>query len=170
MVSFSAGQKVRASQLNDIAQRGIIGVHRPTANVTGSGTTEKVGCFVTFNAVTGRKYKATWNGDLSGSNSNGAASIGVLLGTNPVVLRLRVKAGASSTAVDGTLFDQRDGAGLSNGYNLEFNVCADWTSTITGQVTISLTFAAGGAATGNVTQAYGATAHTPKLIIEDCGS
>ncbi|WP_143264373.1 hypothetical protein [Amycolatopsis kentuckyensis] len=144
---------------------GTMGVHRPTAAVTGSGTTEKVGCFVTFGAVLGRRYKATWNAELSCSVANASAN----LITNPGIVKMRVKAGTDGTAVDGTQIDGRDFAGLSNGYNIPFDMTADWVATATGTFTISATFAANSGATGNVTQGYSATNHTPKLIVEDIG-
>lgn len=144
---------------------GTIGVHRPTAAVTGSGTTEKVACFVTYGAVIGRRYKTTWTASLSCSNVNTNAN----LITNPLVTRLRVKAGSDGTAVDGTIFDARDFAGVSNGYNLPANLCGDWVATATGTFTIAATFAPTTSAAGNVSQAYNATNHLPKLIVEDIG-
>lgn len=162
-MAFVAGQKLRASELNDLARHGIVGQHKPTATVTGSGTTEKVGCFVTFSAVAGRRYKATWSVELSCSNANANAN----LITNPYVTRMRVKAGTDGTAIDGTLFAARDAAGLSNGYNLPCDMVGSWDASTSETVTIVATFAAASGAAGNITQAYSATNHIPILTIED---
>lgn len=144
---------------------GTMGVHRPTANVTGSGITEKVGCFVTFNAILGRRYKATYTADFASSNANASN----LTNVNPALLRMRVKAGSDGTAIDGTVFDARDFSGLSNGYNVPQNMIADWVATSTAQFTIVACFAATSGAAGNVTQSYSVTNHMPKLIVEDIG-
>ncbi|MFF4600549.1 hypothetical protein [Amycolatopsis sp. NPDC001319] len=144
---------------------GVLGVHRPTAAVSSSGTTEKVACFVTATLVSGRRYKATWNGDLSSSNSN----TNNLTNVNPALIRLRYKAGTSSTAVDGTLFEARDLSGLSNGYNVPADLFGDFVAPSSGQYTVSATICAATSAAGNVTQAYNATGHLPKLIVEDIG-
>lgn len=147
------------------APLGVLGVHRPTSAVTSSGTTEKVACFVTTTLVAGRRYKATWSGDLSASNTNN----GNLTINNPALIKLRYKAGSSSTATDGTLFEARDITGLSNGYNVQANMVGDFVAPTSGQYTIAATIAAATSAAGNVTQAYVATGHTPKLIVEDIG-
>lgn len=145
---------------------GVVGIHRPTAAVTSAGQTEKVACFLTFNAVAGRRYKFTWNADLSSS----AVNSGNVTSNNPAGMRIRVKAGSDTTAIDGTLVDGRDMSGLSNGYNTQTNMIADWRATTTQQVTVVVTIRATTVATGNVTQAYDANNHTPKLIVEDIGA
>ncbi len=145
---------------------GVVGIHRPTAAVTSVGQTEKPACFLTFNAVAGRRYKFTWNGDLSSSVANASN----LTNVNPAGVRIRVKAGSDTTAIDGTLVDARDMSGLSNSYNVQANAVADWRATTTQQVTVVVTIRAATPAAGNVTQAYSATDHTPKLIVEDIGA
>jgi hypothetical protein len=161
VAQFSAGQKVRASQLNEIDAVGYVGDHYPGAGVTGSGTTEKVGCFVTFPAVSGRRYRATYDADLNSSNANASSN----LTTNPGEIRLRYKATSSSTDITGTVFAAHDFAGLSSGYNLPVNQVGDFVAPTTDTYTVVATFKAATGAAGNVTQAFGTT-HVPNLIVE----
>jgi hypothetical protein len=152
VAQVAAGQKIRASQWNEVDAVGFVGEHLPTASVTSTGTTEKVACFVTFTAVAGRRYRAEWEGDLSSSGTTVAC-----------VTRMRYKATASSTDVTGTLIDQRDSvtATASNAQcNMKGSFLAPTSDTYTVVATIN---AASG--TGNAIQAYGATAHTPSLTI-----
>lgn len=152
MAPFTAGQKVRASNLNEIDAVGFIGEHLPTAAVTSTGTTEKVACFVTFSAVAGRRYRAEWEGDLS--------STGTTVGC---VTNLRYKATASSTDVTGTQIDTRDA--VTNGSsNAQCNMRAPFVAPTTDTYTVVATIKAA-SGTGNAVMAYGAGAHTPSLLV-----
>lgn len=152
MAPVTAGQKIRASQWNEVDAVGFVGEHLPTAAVTSVGTTEKVSAFVTFTAVAGRRYEGDWEGDL---NSSGT--------TVGCVTHLRYKATASSTDVTGTQIDVRDGA-TNSGSNTQFNMKGGFVAPTSDTYTVVSTIAAA-SGTGNATQAYGATAHTPRLTV-----
>jgi len=148
--------------LNGLDAVGYVGEHFPTAAVTGSGTTEKVGCFVTFSAVSGRRYKATWGASLFSSNANTNAN----LITNPFAIKLRYKATSSSTDVTGTVFDGTERGGLSSAYYTPVSLCSEFVAPSTATYTVVATFNATDSSAGNLTQAYVAGTHLPKLFIE----
>lgn len=153
MAPVTAGQKIRASQWNEVDAVGFVGEHLPTASVSSVGTTEKVACFVTFTAVAGRRYDADWEGDLSSSGT-----------TTGCGMRLRYKATASSTDVTGTQFDARDSP-TNSGANTQCKMGGSFLAPTSDTYTVVATiYAANG--TGNATMAYGATSHTPRLTIK----
>lgn len=136
--------------------KGYIGSHKPTGTAVSVGTTETVACVFSFNALAGRRYKCTWQGDLSASGTTTGAGF-----------RLRAKATASTTDVTGTILSARD-AVVSPAFNTCCQAFGDFVAAVTATHTVVATiFAANG--TGNVTQAYLNTGHIPNLTIEDIG-
>lgn len=134
--------------------RGYIGAHKPTAAVASAGTTETVACFVTFSAISGRRYKAEWQGDLSSSGT-----------TTGSAFRLRSKATASSTDVTGAIMSARD-AVVNGGSNSSCDAFGDFVAGSTATHTVVATINSTNG-TGNVTQAYSASNHLPELLITD---
>ena len=138
--------------------KGYIGSHKPTTTATSVGTTETVACVFSFNATAGRRYKCTWQADLS---STGVSTTGA-------GFRLRAKNTASTTDVTGTIMSARD-AVVSNGFNTQCQAFGDFVASVTGTWTVVATiYAANG--TNNVVQAYSSTGHIPNLTIEDIGT
>lgn len=137
--------------------KGYVGSHKPTAAVSSVGTTETVACVFSFNATAGRRYKVSWQGDLSSSGTS----------TTGAGFRLRAKNTASTTDVTGTIVSARD-AVVSNGFNTQCQAFGDFVASVTGTWTVVATiYATNG--TNNVTQAYLNTGHIPNLTIEDIG-
>jgi hypothetical protein len=161
MSTILSGMDLTADRLNGLVT-GFIGDHFPVAQVDGSGTTEQVGCFVTFAAVSGARYKATWGASLFSSNSNASAN----LVTNPIAIKLRYKATSSSSDVTGTVFDGTERGGVSSAYYTPVMLCSEFVAPSTATYTIVATFRATDGTAGNVKQAYVAGVHIPKLIVE----
>lgn len=140
-----------------VLPKGYVGSHKPTGTATSVGTTETVACVFTFNATAGRRYKVSWQADLSstGTSTTGAG------------FRLRAKNTASTTDVTGTIVSARD-AVVSNAFNTQAQAFGDFVASVTGTWTVVATiYATNGS--NNVVMAYLNNGHTPNLTIEDIG-
>jgi hypothetical protein len=141
---------------------GFVGDHFPAAAVSGTGMTEKVGCFVVATLVSGWRYKASWSASLFSQNTNTNAN----LITNPFAIKLRYKAGNVPTAVDGTVFDGTERGGLSSAYYTPVSLISEFVAPASGTFTVAATFNPTTSSAGDVTQAYVAGTHIPKLFVE----
>jgi hypothetical protein len=137
--------------------RGFVVSHKPTSSVTSAGTTETVACVAQWTAVAGRRYKATWQGDLSSTSSTTGSGF-----------RLRYKQTSSTTDVTGTIISARDVV-TNVTTNTSCNGFGDFVAASSATYTVVATiYATNGA--GNCIQAYNATGHIPNLTIEDIGT
>jgi hypothetical protein len=93
MVSFAAGQKLRASQLNKLVLGRVNSVTTSATGISGVAATEIMGDTISAAAlIAGDTYRVTWNGIITGTVTG-----------NYFELRLRYAAGAS-VSTSGTSF------------------------------------------------------------------
>jgi hypothetical protein len=124
MVSFAAGQKLRASQLNDLAKRGVIG-YTSLGSGTGFTTTDTIqGEKITTSITLGRYYRVH-------HLRNQASSTGSNIHTN----RIRVAAGATVGTTDTIIQPFVYAIGASY---VTVNETVFWQATFTGQATFGV--------------------------------
>lgn len=91
-MTFLAGQKVRASELNALSNGLVTSLYRTASSASGITTTETVLDYVTATLTANRTYKLQWESDMTGATANSTWG-----------LRVRFIAAASLTVAGSTL-------------------------------------------------------------------
>jgi hypothetical protein len=140
-MTFAAGQKIRASDLNNLAGQ-VASITTTATGISGVAGTEVMGDTLTAAGfVSGATYRVTWNGVITGT-VNG----------NYFELRLRYAAGGSVT-IGGTSFRVFPQTIVTQGnWEPEKSVIGEFVAPSSGQFTVGVSLKrTAGAGTGSIT-------------------
>lgn len=144
-MTFAAGQKVRASQLNDLIKGRINSTFVATNGPSGITTTETVLDYLTGSLTAGRRYHWHWDGDFVGSTANSTWTF-----------RVRYLAAAALVVAGSTTVRGRTYLGFSLGNHEPFEIEGEFTAPTTAQYSVGVTLVrALGTGTGAVIGASG---------------
>ncbi|WP_410669129.1 hypothetical protein [Amycolatopsis sp. cmx-4-68] len=127
-MTFTAGQKVRASQLNDLIKGRINSAFVATNGPSGVTTTETVLDYLTGSLTAGRRYAFKWDGDFVGGTADSTWG-----------WKVRYLAGAALVVAGSTKVRGRTYLGLSFGNHEPFEIEGEFTAPTTAQYAVGVT-------------------------------